>query len=229
VKRTYVSHDISFGILSGVFENAPDIAVSLLSGDYSVLWANKLMVVVVQKPLHEIIGRPCYEVWRRRQVPCPICPMRTLTETKRPHVRECWFDPPGKERLFAEMREYPVLDAQGLVMYMFQIVIPITKRKKDEKRHRDYVASLERTIMELNASRTASQEGVDAENEGARLTPRQIEVLQLVARGFSNKEIAGILQIRFDTVKTHIKNIFFKLNVKDRTQAAVWAASRGSR
>ena len=55
------------------------------------------------------------------------------------------------------------------------------------------------------------------------LTDREIEVLKLLAKGMLNKEIAGVLFISEKTVKNHISSIFRKLNVQDRTQAAVYA------
>ena len=59
------------------------------------------------------------------------------------------------------------------------------------------------------------------------LTPREIEVLQLVSKGASNKVIASELFIGESTVKTHIIHIFNKLDVKDRTQAVAHAARKG--
>lgn len=55
------------------------------------------------------------------------------------------------------------------------------------------------------------------------LTKREIEVLKLVASGLFNKEIASKLDISERTVKNHISNIFRKIDVSDRTQAAVFA------
>lgn len=55
------------------------------------------------------------------------------------------------------------------------------------------------------------------------LTCREIEVLELIADGMINKEIAGKLYISEKTVKNHVSNIFKKLNVSDRTQAAIYA------
>lgn len=55
------------------------------------------------------------------------------------------------------------------------------------------------------------------------LTRREIEVLKLVAEGLFNKEIAYKLSISEKTVKNHVSNIFKKINVSDRTQAAVYA------
>jgi two-component system NarL family response regulator len=59
------------------------------------------------------------------------------------------------------------------------------------------------------------------------LSPRELEVLQLIAKGLRNKEIGAALNIAEDTVKIHIKNIFGKMNVIDRTSAVVSASQRG--
>lgn len=59
--------------------------------------------------------------------------------------------------------------------------------------------------------------------EENNLTSREIEVLQLIAEGMINKEIAKQLYISEKTVKNHVSNIFKKLNVSDRTQAAIYA------
>ena len=57
----------------------------------------------------------------------------------------------------------------------------------------------------------------------AELTPREKEVLRLIATGASNREIAQGLYISEGTVKNHVTNILNRLNLRDRTQAAIWA------
>ena len=59
------------------------------------------------------------------------------------------------------------------------------------------------------------------------LTPREHDVLLLVAEGLTNKEIGGRLSITEDTVKKHVQNIIWKLRAADRTQAAIMALKLG--
>jgi two-component system, NarL family, response regulator len=62
---------------------------------------------------------------------------------------------------------------------------------------------------------------------GSELTPRELEVLKLLARGGTNKELAAALSITEGTVKGHVNNILSKLAVTDRTMAAATALQRG--
>ena len=79
----------------------------------------------------------------------------------------------------------------------------------------------------LDQFRELSQ--MDQVNEGvfSPLTPREVEILDCVAQGNSNKEIARILSISDQTVKNHITSILRKLAVNDRTQAVIYALRHG--
>lgn len=59
------------------------------------------------------------------------------------------------------------------------------------------------------------------------LTQRENEVLRQVAEGLTNKEIAKILHVSYETIKEHVQHILRKIGVSDRTQAAVWAIRKG--
>ena len=59
------------------------------------------------------------------------------------------------------------------------------------------------------------------------LTPREIEVLTLIAEGLTNAEIAGALVVSAATVKSHVNHIFAKIGARDRAQAVVYAYANG--
>ena len=79
----------------------------------------------------------------------------------------------------------------------------------------------ERVIQEINGARGAPF------NPFTELTNREMEVLRLIARGMSNSDIAADLFISENTVKGHVSNILSKLQLADRTQAAVYAWEQG--
>lgn len=76
----------------------------------------------------------------------------------------------------------------------------------------------------LTASLLAPASGRDA---AAPLTPRELDVLRLIAAGEPNKAIAAKLGISERTTRSHVSSILSKLNVTSRTQAALWAAREG--
>ncbi len=84
--------------------------------------------------------------------------------------------------------------------------------------------SITRRLIEDYARRPPAREQPAAL---AELTPRELEVLRLVVRGFSNGEIARELFVGDATVKTHVARIFAKLDLHDRAQAVVLAYESG--
>jgi DNA-binding NarL/FixJ family response regulator len=85
--------------------------------------------------------------------------------------------------------------------------------------------SVTRTVIERMAAQPAP--AVRASALLADLTPREREVLELIARGLANGEIATALVIEESTVKTHVKRILMKLRLRDRIQAVIFAYESG--
>jgi DNA-binding CsgD family transcriptional regulator/N-acetylneuraminic acid mutarotase len=69
--------------------------------------------------------------------------------------------------------------------------------------------------------------GVATDNKKSILSKREVEILQAVAKGLSNQEIANELVISVNTVRVHLRNIFEKLQVQSRTEATMWAIQQG--
>jgi DNA-binding NarL/FixJ family response regulator len=82
-----------------------------------------------------------------------------------------------------------------------------------------YVALAERVPAATVISATA--------DGGADLTRRELEILQLVAEGYSNSQLAKMLWVTEQTVKFHLSNIYRKLDVANRTEASRWAQLHG--
>jgi DNA-binding NarL/FixJ family response regulator len=80
-------------------------------------------------------------------------------------------------------------------------------------------------VIERMAQNPVPDPGRDARLDD--LTAREREVLELIARGLSNAEIAEELVIEASTVKTHVKNVLAKLDVRDRLQAVIFAYESG--
>ncbi len=90
-----------------------------------------------------------------------------------------------------------------------------------------YPSVARRVLDEFGRLRGGGVTPADADQGYSDLTPREREVLKLVASGRANKEIGTELGISERTVKTHISNIFSKLQLTDRTQAALYVHNRG--
>ncbi len=75
-------------------------------------------------------------------------------------------------------------------------------------------------------ARAAVQRGQNAAREAVRMTPREREVIALIASGKSNKAIASELNVATDTVKSHVRNVMDKLALHSRLEIAAYAHSR---
>ena len=79
----------------------------------------------------------------------------------------------------------------------------------------------------MNRVKRAMERRQEPVDEDIPLTNREMQVLRHIALGLSNREIGQSLGISVETVKEHVQNILRKIQVTDRTQAAVWAVRKG--
>jgi DNA-binding NarL/FixJ family response regulator len=97
----------------------------------------------------------------------------------------------------------------------------------DELRRAIKAAAVGQVQLSPQAAARLLREVRTPERGAEQLTEREMEVLQLVAQGKSNKEIAATLSIADQTVKTHVSHILEKLGLPSRTQAALYAIRNG--
>jgi DNA-binding NarL/FixJ family response regulator len=89
------------------------------------------------------------------------------------------------------------------------------------------VQASEQAVALLAHCETMAAKRADVPDIARRLTPRELEVLRLVAQGLGDKEVAATLHLSEHTVHRHISNVLRKLDVPSRTAAVAFAASRG--
>jgi DNA-binding CsgD family transcriptional regulator len=82
-------------------------------------------------------------------------------------------------------------------------------------------------VSRLCAFRECIKVSVDRDMAQTKLTLREIQVLRLVAKGLTNREISEILGVSIGTVNTHVHRILRKLGVSNRTRAVAWAFRNG--
>ncbi|MEU7069305.1 response regulator transcription factor [Streptomyces narbonensis] len=124
---------------------------------------------------------------------------------------------------FTEQRTVvPALRA-GASGYVYKDIDPDALAGAIRSVHAGHVL-LQPEVAEALLSQEDSPSGT---GRGTTLTEREREVLGLIADGRSNREIARALVLSEKTVKTHVSNILMKLDLADRTQAALWAVRHG--
>jgi len=91
----------------------------------------------------------------------------------------------------------------------------------------EIIAAIRRVASGENVVSREIQNSVNTLKSMPELSPRQLETLNLIAKGFSNKEIAELLGVSLETVKDHIKKILLRMGASSRTEAASTAVNMG--
>jgi DNA-binding NarL/FixJ family response regulator len=127
---------------------------------------------------------------------------------------------------FTEQRTVvPALRA-GAAGYVYKDVDPVALADAIRSVHAGHVLLQPEVAGALLSQDQAGGAG-QGQGRGTTLTDRETQVLTLIADGRSNREIARALVLSEKTVKTHVSNILMKLDLADRTQAALWAVRNG--
>ena len=125
-----------------------------------------------------------------------------------------------------EKSTFQVVDKQGRSVQTVSLALDSRRIQREFTEKEAHIEILQARLAAFEQSRADSIEANNARLLSP-LTRREIEVLEMVAHGATNKEISKKMYISEHTVKSHIVHIFDKLGVNDRTQASVWAAKNG--
>lgn len=134
---------------------------------------------------------------------------------------------PGLASPAREMAQFPVLDGNKEIIDAIDLPISTARMKERIKILQERITELEAGIKSPDPGRSTASILKPSETTDFNLTKREIEILELIAQGNTNNEISGHLFISHHTVKSHMINIFNKMGINDRTQAAVIATQHG--
>ena len=199
--------------------------IRILTVDDHSLLRDGIAALVSTQPDMEVVaeastGSEAIELFRR------LRPDVTLMDVQMPEID-------GIEALIAIRNEFPA--ARVIVLTTYKGDVQATRALKAGAQAYLLKSLLRQelltTIRDVHSGRKrigqeVAEQLADHLGEDA-LTPREIEVLRLVADGNSNKLIASQLSVSEDTVKGHLKNILSKLGANDRTHAVTIAIKRG--
>jgi DNA-binding CsgD family transcriptional regulator/ArsR family metal-binding transcriptional regulator len=133
---------------------------------------------------------------------------------------------PGFARPLYENVVYPIYDKNGKLETTVEIEVDTNESKRANDSEGESIAKTGKQSVGRKQKNNVvvTKSSVEFYTD---LTDREIQVLRLVSEGATNTEISETLFISHHTVKSHVVNIFNKLGVNDRTQAAVWATRHG--
>jgi DNA-binding NarL/FixJ family response regulator len=200
-------------------------AIRILAADDHALLRHGIVSLVDLEPDMELVaqaatGRDAIEQFRRHR------PDITLMDLQMPDIS-------GIEAIIAIRSEFP--DARIIVLTTYAGDVQVVRALKAGARGYLLKGNVHTDLLDTIRAVHAGQKRVPPEvaaelamhTTDDQLTERELEVLKLVAKGNANKEIAALLSVREDTVKSHIGNILEKLGANDRTHAVTIGLKRG--
>lgn len=117
---------------------------------------------------------------------------------------------------------------------LLSLVLDVTERRRDEAELMQAVQAVmsdsdwfSRSFVEKLAQVRTKGKNPSHQAELKELTPREQQVLERVAQGYDNQQIAAELELSANTVRNYLANVFDKLGVHTRAEAVVWARARG--
>jgi len=212
--------------------NAPSIRI-LIADDHTVV-RKGLKALILTEPTLEVVGEAAdgEEAVRRARIVKPDVILMDMSMPNKDGVQaiqEIKQENPNARILvltsFAEDKKVLAAIKAGALGYLLKDASPDELLRAIQDVHRGK-SSLHPVVAQkvISAIQAPSREDMPEESD---LTVREIEILKLIAEGLPNQQIAKKLHISERTVRTHVSNILRKLNLPNRTQAALYAVREG--
>jgi PAS domain S-box-containing protein len=209
------------------------IPLAVIDNEFRYLWLNSEMARIYRTQPERVMGKICYQVTSEQAGPCRDCPVAAVQESGRREISQKYKDFPDGARKYGEVSAFPIYGPQKKIAATLVMVIDITdKIVVDRDPAYQLLTRLMPALQGLTPQTPSfTPKAANGKNGQDRtkiynLTRRETQVLHLLTKGCSNPQIASRLDISPHTVKSHVINIFNKLGVNDRIQAAVVATKR---
>ncbi|THB71527.1 MAG: PAS domain-containing protein [Desulfobulbaceae bacterium] len=205
--------------LGGMILESIRTPLGIFDKDFRILWINRSLARIHRCKAEEVVGAFCYQAFHGCDKVCHDCFLEEVKQQGRTVILERFHDFPGGKRRWGEIHAYPVRAKDKSIAAMVVIIFDTTQRNQTLKPHESYTRQLQNSALENGEDHV----GDDSDYVREELSKRETQVLGLIVDGYTNPQISELLSISSNTVKRHISNIFIKLGVSDRTQAAVLA------
>jgi PAS domain S-box-containing protein len=209
------------------------IPLAVIDNDFNYLWLNREMARIYRTQPEQISGKICYKVISEQAGPCHDCPVVAVQRSGCRETSQKFKDFPNGVRKYGEVSAFPIYGLEEKIVATLVMVIDITdKIVVDTDAAYQTLSRMMPALNGMTSQRLISApQGVNEKDRrdpanNYHLTHRETQVLRLLAKGYSNTQIASRLGISPHTVKSHVINIFNKLGVNDRIQAAVVATKQ---
>jgi DNA-binding CsgD family transcriptional regulator len=209
------------------------IPLAVMDSQFRYLWLNREMARIYQTQPEKVSGKICYNVTTEQAAPCPDCPVAAVQKSGCREISQKYIDLPNGIRKYGEVSAFPIYGPQNKIVATLVMVIDITDKIVVDTDAAYQMLSQMMPALRGSTPRQPSPVPAGANSRGGlertkkhNLTHRETQVLRLLAKGYSNPRIASDLEVSPHTIKSHVINIFNKLGVNDRIQAAVAATKQ---
>ena len=218
--------DDLFSGLGGTILESIRTPFGIFDKDFRILWINRALARIHSCNAETVIGDICYRALRGCDKVCGNCFLEEVRVTGRTVVLERSHQFPDGKTRWGEVHAYPVRGKDRSVAAIVVIIFETTSHVDSLARHKQYASLL---ADKLQSKEDIGERVSDTDRSEVVMEPlskREKEILRLIVDGYTNPQISEMLSISGNTVKRHISNLFLKIDVHDRTQAAVLAVRK---